>query len=246
MRPIKIYGERNTGTNYLEQLLLLNYEVKSLKYLPDTKVGFLLKYETCVGLFYEMNKNKFLGWKHGKQKINSINKYADQELVVIGIIKNPYSFIKSLNKRPYHNRKRKNLDLKTFVSKGWQTIIRDNCMFKKYKTPVDLWNDKSRSLLSMSSKINKDHFLLKYEDLVSDPEKMIMDIGKKTGLELKNKKFKNLLSSTKDENLTYGNYRNYYIKEKWRMELNKETLTLINERLDQELMDILGYEMIKP
>jgi len=247
MNAIKIYGERNSGTNYFEKLVEKNLEIQILRYYPGQRVGKYLKYEFMSGLFFELNKKKYLGWKHGKPKIREINKFESSPLTIITITKNPYTFLLSLYKRPYHYRGKKVNNFKDFLTSEWQTILRENCGLKKYSSPIDLWNEKNRAFLNLKQRVNKKVINLRYEDVIKDTEETILKLAKISDAPLKhNGQFRNVIDSTKGDNLVYSEYRDYYLNEKWKDKLLDEEISLINDKLDIEVVKAFNYELILP
>lgn len=76
---IKIYGERNSGTNFLEELLRSNCE----------KINILKTKYNCHS-----------GWKHG---FPDISKYKiKSNILFVFIIRDLESWLKSMFKNPYH------------------------------------------------------------------------------------------------------------------------------------------------
>lgn len=99
---IKIYGERNTGTNYLEQLL-----EKHISLLPKEqkeKVSLAISPK----LFFSKEKLtqaeiENFGWKHrciDKEFLHACG-FERKTGLVLTLTKNPYSWLLSLHKRPY-------------------------------------------------------------------------------------------------------------------------------------------------
>ena len=244
LKEIKIYGERNSGTNYMEELLRTNLNARIIRYVPSQSFGKYLKKESFIGLVYEYNKNEYLGWKHGKPRIKAINNYQNSKLLVITVTKNPYSFLLSLKRRPYHYRGNKDCDFKTFISSNWQTIMRDNCGFKNIHSPMDLWNIKNKSYLELGQKVNKVVLNLKYEDIVLDPLKIVEKVVGILNEDFEANKFTNVEKSTKHDQKLYEEYKTFYLNEEWRKELASEDIELINERLDLELMEQFGYQKL--
>lgn len=58
MNAIKIYRERNSGTNYFEKLVGKNLEIQLLRYYLGQRIGKYLKYEFVSGILFELNKNQ--------------------------------------------------------------------------------------------------------------------------------------------------------------------------------------------
>jgi len=94
---IKIYGERNTGTNYLEQLLR--------KHLPFLSAqGQDNPVMASSSIFFEKAQDlKQLGWKHRLIEKNFLQPLILEKhnALIVTITKNPYSWLLSLHKRPY-------------------------------------------------------------------------------------------------------------------------------------------------
>ena len=92
---IKIYGERNTGTNYLLQLLRTH-----LNLLAEFKWG-----AAVLSAFPPVNidRLKELGWKHrlvSKDFLQNEN-FSRETVLILTLTKNPYSWLLSLHQRPY-------------------------------------------------------------------------------------------------------------------------------------------------
>lgn len=115
MVTIKIFGERNTGTNYLSNILQLNLRVKLL---PSSarEIPLFFKFEWYKNLFFLITEKQNLGWKHAKPNKEILISRLSQnsKLVVLFLVKNPYSFLLSLHQRPYHNASKKNLTFQKF------------------------------------------------------------------------------------------------------------------------------------
>ena len=247
MEAVKIYGERNSGTNYVESLVKKNLDIEILRYIPSQEIGKYLKYETLTGLLYELNKKYYLGWKHGKPKIKAINNYKERNLRIITITKNPYSFLLSLYKRPYHYKGVRGRSFLEFISSKWKTIIRDNCRERSFSSPVELWNVKNRSYLDLKDQTSKGVLNVRYEDVLMNPELVIDFLLKGRGDQLrKQDQFVNIEESTKGDRRKYEDYRTYYLEERWKSKLEEEAIRIINEQLDKELLKRFNYEEIQP
>ena len=96
---IKIFGERNTGTNYVEQLVKKNLDCKVYKFDPN---------------------NNPSGWKHGVPKIDFFN---PNNTLFIVIERNLESWLNSMYHRPYHMIKPKTFE--DFISQPIKTKMSD-------------------------------------------------------------------------------------------------------------------------
>lgn len=99
---VKIYGERNTGTNYLEQLLK-----KNLLNLPEEKQAniSIMPSPSLLLPKNELDKQDLaqLGWKHRFIDVAFLRKcgFEKKSGLILTLTKNPYSWLMSLHKRPY-------------------------------------------------------------------------------------------------------------------------------------------------
>ena len=68
VRQIKVYGERNTNTNYLEQLIHLNLDVGQLAGVVPRYVKTIQKVlpgkEWLRDWYFSVTPHRNLGWKH--------------------------------------------------------------------------------------------------------------------------------------------------------------------------------------
>ena len=92
IKKIKIFGERNSGTNFLEQLIQKN--VKNIELYSS---------------YYKGGS----GWKHGYPKLNLFKHKQDNTLFIF-IIRDLENWLNSMYKRPYHIKKGNNID--TFLT----------------------------------------------------------------------------------------------------------------------------------
>lgn len=241
---LKMYGERNTNTNYMSKLLQLNLDVTEVPgVVPPIVMKLqrkLLGKELVRDLYFNFTYAKNLGWKHTCVKPeDELNKYklVKTNLIFLTITKNPYSWLLSLYRRPYHQYYSNAPSLEKFLQYKWKTIGRDN-LKNDLANPIELWNIKNRSYLQLDSKrtINTTT-----EKIFSDPEAIIQQISQEHSIKRKSEKFINHENSTKDNNKDSSYYKEYYLSEKWRENLSHEAIAIINESVDKELMSHFGY-----
>ena len=76
-KKVKVFGERNSGTIYLEKLLVKNFKVDIADYFT-------------------------LGWKHRlaphKEELDKI----EDDIIYLILVKNPYAWLRSMHRKPYH------------------------------------------------------------------------------------------------------------------------------------------------
>ncbi len=245
MERIKIFGERNSGTNYLEQLLIQNTCSQVLQLHVPKIIHFpLRKIEVFTDLLLRYQQSTHFGWKHGIPPVEAIN-MEKKGLKIITISKNPYSFLLSLHKRPYHSRSKVE-KFEDFIKVPFRLLPRDNFSNNKAKNPIELWNEKNRSFLELKDKVTCQVAHLSYEELIADPRLTFEKICNSLQLDQNGTSFENIIQSTKDDETDFKYYQDYYMNEKWKSKLSKETILFINSFLDKDLMKKLDYEIIIP
>jgi hypothetical protein len=244
---VKIYGERNSGTNYLEKILAANFMVSFLKYYPNVMENSILRlvpYDFVQDIVHLKKQNKTLGWKHGCPPIKSINRNIKAETRFICISKNPYAFLFSLYKRPYHMKGKKKDNFSSFLRSEWGLRRRDLLGEKRVKNPVLLWNRKYDSYVKLSEQYASQVAIVRYEDLIFNGEDTLALLKEKLGLEAINENFKLVKSSGVEEHKSLEFYKNFYQNEEWKTNFSEEDINFVNEQLDQDLVALLNYNLL--
>lgn len=244
MVRIKIFGERNTGTNYLENILELNLNVILLP-SSAAEIPFLFKFEWYKNLFFLLTENQNLGWKHSRPNKEIVINHLkhDSQLLIFFLVKNPYSFLLSLHKRPYHNESKKGLKFQNFLSDKWETVSREKAI-KAFDNPIEMWNDKVKSYLEILNLFPNQVQLIRYEDLIENPNKILELISTNFNVEFKQSEFVNYETSTKLDNKIFSDYAEYYIQERWKEKLTISDINFINKFLDKDIMNLLDYKYL--
>jgi hypothetical protein len=243
VRKVKIYGERNTGTGYLTQLIRLNLDVEilagSVPWVIDRLAG---RNESIRDLYFRATHRRNLGWKHTMAPNPEYLKASPIDGVVfITVTKNPYSWLLSLYRRPYHGKQTVD-SFAAFLQTPWPTVGRENHA-EAFPNPIIMWNEKNRAYLNLNKGICVQN--LRYEDLLCDPEVVITDLAIAYDMPRKQAGFVNLTQSTKpDPDKGYNYYHSYYLEERWRDKFDPSLLALVNEWLDNEVVKCFSYEMI--
>lgn len=239
-----MFGERNSGTTFTEALLAGNL---AMRVLPGGVPWLLyqgLPFEWVRDGWFYWTEKKNLGWKHGFPMENLIRDFAGKHpLAVVGVCKNPYSWLLSLYRNPYH------LDGKcqTFTAflKAPCSVVGREHAGEAFKNPIELWNAKNRAFFELSES-ELPVLLLRYEDILAEPEFSVERVASVCKLN-RVKPFRGVELSTKGEKERhFEDYRSYYLDEKWRVELTEEDIERINRDIDSELCGKLGYAIICP
>jgi hypothetical protein len=250
MQKIKIYGERHTSSNYLSRLIELNLEVEEL---PGTAPKRLRTIKRFLGARQWLRDRHFartfdenLGWKHmlvaSAQVIASTEVMARDGVAILTLTKNPYSWLQSMYRSPYHIKARDvGATFEHFLQRPWRTLGRENAP-SVVENPVQLWNCKNAALMALPANMA---LHLTTEQTILEPEATMTSIADRFAIARKPNFFTNFEASTKNRPGQDGAYyRQYYADEVWREKLSAESVHIINEQVDQTLMYVLGYEVI--
>ncbi len=245
-KMIKIYGERNTNTNYLRRLIELNLDARQIQGVAPQNIMRLQRIfpgqERVKDLYFLFTYKNNLGWKHSYIKEPRIIKRCRLDLDnlnFITITKNPYSWLLSLHRNSYHQYYKEKPGFEEFLKTPWKTVGREN--YKNLMSPVELWNIKNSSYFKLSSFncIN-----ITTESLFSSPESIINEINTTFSIKKLSSEFINFEKSTKNSKKDSAYYQDYYLKERWRNNLTKNSIAIINEKVDKSLMHKFGYNVL--
>lgn len=239
MQKIKnfvIYGERCSGTNFLEAII----SGKSYFYNNEKKdkPNFYAEGEPA----FNLTKTKNFGHKHffGFNNTDIINN-GDNTLF-LGLARNPYDWMNSLFKKEnLHHIPQHNWSYNNFFFNEWYSIDHDrfseNFMTERmddrnfhtgerYKNIFELRKTKLDYLVHTMPRIAKNYVLIRYEDLCDDPTQIVKNISQKFDLDIINK----------DHVKTNRKYNNIYIKDHY---------STITSNLDWNTESLLGYKSQK-
>lgn len=248
MPLLKLYGERNTGTNYLEELIRLNLHAETLRSIEPRWVELLQKplpgKNFLVDLYFLLTIKSHLGWKHMLTEPTSScfsPVIGARPIHVVTITKNPYSWLLSLYKRPHHYRGRLPSTFEEFLLTPWRTVGREGSP-RFFANPIDLWNQKNAAYLGMVKYFKVMN--VRYEDLLIDYEAVLVALSEAFSIERANQSFLNIEQSTKNDPMRFDDYRTYYLGELWKSDLSARSIGLINDRLDLDVVKKYNYQVI--
>jgi hypothetical protein len=198
MKKVTIYGERCSGTNYLEELLLLNFDVE---------------------IVWDY------GWKHFFGFNDLTN---SDDTLFIGIIRNLEDWINSLYREKHHLPTHLTENIDAFLNNTFYSLKLDLETYEitsdedmrdrnidtgeRYKNIYELRLVKNKYLIEKMPKLVKNYCLITYDDLV-DNFVDVMNKLKNNGLKIKNginfplnvnyfKKEKNVLFKKKENTIS--------------------------------------------
>lgn len=143
MKKVTIYGERCSGTNYLEELLLSNFDIE---------------------IVWDY------GWKHffGFNQLNN-----SDDVLFIGIIRNLEDWINSLYRNPHHLPKQLIKNVPTFLNTTFYSEVNNTEIMSdrnietndRYKNIFELRFIKNKFLIETMPKMVKNYCLITYDEL---------------------------------------------------------------------------------
>ena len=217
LKKFTIYGERCSGTYYLERLIAYNFDIK---------------------VTWEY------GWKHffGFNDLSD-----SDETLFIGIVREPVDWIMSFCNQPWHvANKLKGKGFEHFVLGGdnkefysfyedGREITADHNMIKggRYKNIFELRATKCTFLMKDMKKKVKNYKLIKLEDLQKDYEKILTQLEKKFKLKRRMDSLVNL--EEYKGNADFSKYQKKHYK------TEPHVLNLIHKNLDLSVEKALGY-----
>ena len=255
---IKIFGERNTGTNWLEKIILANYDIPLIHHqgIIDREITqeqklFLKQYSQELrvvlrerlidNIFASQKARRLFGWKHSAVNYSHLSKInLFEQTGFIFLVKDPYSFLKSLHVRPYHSLVDVPKNLDDFVLTPWMTVNRDYTLEPLLKSPLELWNLKTFSYLSFMKKY-ENCLILRYEDLLQDYDLIFRLIKQKFSIQpiLKLK----IINSTKDRELKFADYQKKYLECDPKQGFEQQTIDFIQSSLNRDSIEFLDYKL---
>lgn len=211
MQKFTIYGERHSGTNFLEKVISENFRLE---------------------ITWDF------GWKHfgiGHRDADILEK---QDIIILGIARNPYDWIGGMNSIPHHVRPNNSKNVRCLISKQWCSIF-DNLQIHKHRFGQEImldrdWrtNKRYQNIFAMRAnklsymkydlpKLTPNYYLMTYERLCSNFNQVLKEISDKFNL----KKY--------ESKIQVGDQRKYTF--------DKPIVDIINAGLNWDVENDYGY-----
>ena len=243
IKEIKVYGERNSGTNYLISLLESN--------LKGNDVNIV--------------QRKY-GWKHRFVDAQQLYEADTSKTLFIFISKDVYSWVVSMHGKPHHAPQLYGLDFDTFLRSEWACYegkgyaTRDlkknpikpeeEMMYernpntgKRFGNVILLRNEKNKRYLKLKDVCEHHHFV-KYYDLLYTPKRTLRMMAREFGLNLRAEIRLNDGYHGKNPKLKFSRKR-YYLQQEYFNSYTQQQLDYVNRFFDEDTEAALGYEMVK-
>ncbi len=252
---IKVFGERNTGTRAVMEMVralegaTINTPVTKepdLDYLEEqikkTIKGF--HRELYVDAILDVRRKRQAGvsaWKHAAPVVD--DSYAAHGCSVLFLVRDPYSWIKSLTRRPYHIRAPRLDSVEDFIQRPWLCMERDN-IDRVLISPMNLWNEKLRAYLAFAEEAPVPSTVLHFENFVIDPVAALGQALARFGVAVDG--LREIDQSTKNGGRSAAERREYYKNAIWKRELTPRAARLVNQHVDWGVAANFGYNKQAP
>ncbi|MBA3519881.1 MAG: hypothetical protein H0T75_20085 [Rhizobiales bacterium] len=253
---VKIYGERNSGTQYLHRVIDRNFTCKILEhgytspfrnisiYLQDIAKGDrLVASQRIQDIDNKRLIHSDFGWKHGNPQMDAIKTAQHRNLTLfLAMTKNPYFWAKSFYERPYANLSTKPKgSFSEFLTTPWVPSDRDNTSMVFFDNPIHMWNEKIGSVRQLESYVSAFQ-LVRYEDMLTSFEPTLERIGQL--LHRAGRRWENVTASPKGDPLSFADYQQKYSPDRIAGIMSREDILFISGNLDAELMRWCRYELV--
>ncbi len=180
-------------------------------------------------------------WKHAAPYFDE--SFAKVNASVIFTIRNPYSWLISLYKRPHHAKGISCKNLEQFVDFPWMTMAKDR-VAPVLNSPMGLWNEKLRAYGEFQDCCDIPYYQIRFEDFVQKPVESLAAALGSFGFETNG--LVAIPLSVKNENHSATGLADYYRQEKWRLRLTRQSVALINQHTNWQIAERFGYQMLDP
>ena len=255
---LKIFGERNTGTRALSEMVAHLPGVRRRLGLPpvmsdrEAEVAAVID-AGLTGAWRRHYRNALMDgveacsaddlWKHAVPRLTP--GMVGAGVATLCMVRNPYSWVLSLWKRPYHRVGPKTQCFETFLSLPWMTQRREGAP-AVLASPIDLWSLKTGAVQSYQVAAFVNGLgcqVLRFEDFVQDARGVLEPALRAMGLPTEG--LRDVTGNTKTGGLPVDRLRQRYAREEWRAELTPSAVKLINARLDWDVASAFGYARIE-
>lgn len=254
---VKVFGERNTGTNFLNQLLKENTTLKVLEHGENKRhkeraLEIYKKHKITEKLAQKIilerlidneRENEFshnFGWKHSAPSLQKIKAQKIYEKTLfICLIRNPWRFLTSLHHRPYNLIPVPGPNFSDFIRSPFLTNSRDGLSDNFIKSPVELWNKKVGSYQALQNKTNGNVITTYYEEIIINLSEFMYSLSQHC--EIKSGKIVVPHKSTKGDNKNFEEYRAEAISYDPLKFMSKDDALYIHQKLDTSVIKETPY-----
>ncbi len=188
---LKLLGERNSGTNVVEQMLrgandleihpsipiLRRRDVPAYSQAPLSHLSYVAAHEAMIDHMHLSQLPQSGGWKHAAPSQQFVTKFLNPTRpAVLIIVRHPASWLMSMHRNPFHSVMPKQKDFSTFLRQEWLTMERDSLAKRLYPSVLAMFMDKMSSYCDLLDSYENSS-LIRYEDLIQNPTTVLSEIG---------------------------------------------------------------------
>ena len=256
VKSVKIYGERNSGTNALEKALAENFSCQLIPGVTDLKREVIQNHlrdwagaasdlplltESLIDNSIIAQMGKHLGWKHACPPLQAIASHPDQAAIVfVTISKDPYRWLLSFYQKPYHRLIGNGRSFSQFIRQPWLTVRRDHCQFPLLPNPIHLYNTKLASHLALQD-ATTNCVSMTYSDFLFQFDRVMERLS--GFLTPVHEQYRRPEASTKEAGVTFDDYLQKYRKP-IEEQMSDEDRAFINSQLDRSVVERAGYSLL--
>lgn len=262
---VRIFGERNTATNALAQIVVRNSASRCVPSVaeeiaprirwPIMACNQLERLPGATGLAHRLREGAIdrifrtapdrHAWKHAATRFGDAGEFRG--LSVFLTVRNPASWLLSFYKNPYHVEGGRLGSLAHFARREIAVVERERLGPVRLR-PLDLYEAKLRSYLKFRDQLEEEGIpcsILKFEDLVTDQPGVFDAILSYLRDPVPN--FTPLQTSAKTRSArsrskSLEHYRDYYGNERWRAEMGA-VYDLVRQQFSASLAEAFGYRL---
>jgi hypothetical protein len=249
---VKIFGERNTGTNALRLLMQRNSEARLH---PSVRAEVNWSFQAWVRRLRRLPgggrlADAYMDWRHAAAPPTDLWKHSAprpsdarglaQSLVVV-TTRHPASWLVALHRRPYHARSPVPPAFGAFLAMRWRPMLRDRIGLARL-TPIELWNVKARAHLALLDALDatgNPGERVRFEDFVADQLACFRRLAPHLAGACDEPRI--VEESTKDTDWNRERYSTYYADRQWMADLSPADIDTINRGIDWQAARRLGY-----
>ncbi len=213
-----VYGERCSGTNFLENAILQNFDIERVWHY---------QYKHFFGYYDFSEQNPIIE--------------NDDDVLFLGIIRDPVYWINSLFQKKHHLPEENKQSIQSFLKNEFYSIDEEGneilndrhiITHERYKNIFELRYVKNNFLIDTMKKQVKNYLLIRYEDLNNHYETLLEFLEKKFQLKRKTNTWVKI-------NNYKGNSNKLYVQNN--IQLSPKIIKRIRNTLDKNQEHSLGY-----
>lgn len=182
---VKVLGERNSGTNFVEQFLVQNFAVELFSdtgRVPNKHKALVrashsnrrLRAEILEAFRDQQHFDSVAatgGWKHSAPNRAFLKEFAEPSGAhIVCVIRHPAAWLKSMHRNPFHALSEVPESFSTFIRAPWIARARDQIDSIALNHPIDLYLSKFTAYQWLKS-VYPRCTVLRYEDVLMEPKK---------------------------------------------------------------------------